>query len=291
MKQESLGSMLPPEARHIGRVLLEMGKLTPQQTAHILEVHQEEGLRFGQAAVRLGYLTEADLRHALAQQFSYSYLASNDSSLSPDLIAAYHPFSPAAEALRSLRSQLVLRWMAQGNKVVGLAGFDMRAATALFAANLAIVFSQLGERTLLIDANLRRPSLHDLFYTDNRQGLSDLLIGRCTEDCAQPISVLPGLALLSAGTPAPNPQELLSRAAFPQALERLAAAYDVVIVNTPPATDAADQQLIAARVRGMVLVAERHRSRWSELSQLQTQLEAAGAQIIGAVLDEGGRKK
>ncbi|GAA5785931.1 hypothetical protein GCM10007860_17760 [Chitiniphilus shinanonensis] len=289
MKQESVGSMLPPEASHIGKVLLEMGKLTPQQAEHVLDVHREEGLRFGEAAVKLGYLAEPDLRHALARQFSYSYLAPNDLSLGHELIAAYQPFSPAVEALRSLRSQLVLRWIAQGHKTIGLAGFDNGAPTGVFAANLAVVFSQLGERTLLIDADLRRPTLHELFRLDNRHGLSDLLAGRCGDECVTGIDALDGLSLLAAGTLPPNPQELLSRANFPLLLQRMVEQYDVVIVNTPPATDAADQQLIAARVRGMVLVTDRHRSRLRELTQLREQLEAAGAHVIGAVLNEGSR--
>ena len=191
-------------ARHsnIGQLLLQQGKLTASQAEKVLLAQQELGLRFGEAAVRLGFLSEQDIQEVLSRQFDYPCLTVGDPSLDSRLIAAYHNDSSQVEALRSLRSQLILRWVSGGNKTICVAGYENETAVGWLAANLAIVFSQLGERTLLIDANLRSPQQHQLFRLENRAGLADVLASRARLDCAQRIGHLLGLSVLTAGTPA-----------------------------------------------------------------------------------------
>ena len=145
--------------RVVGKLLLEAGKLNAADAERVLHLQQKENLRFGEAAIKLGLINETDLHHALANQFDYAYLTPGDGHFSPDLVAAYQPFSLQVERLRALRGQLMLRWFSIGHKALAITGIHPGDGASYLAANLAVVFSQLGERTLLIDADLRRPRL------------------------------------------------------------------------------------------------------------------------------------
>ena len=143
--------------RSIGVILIDSGRLSADNAERILRLQKEQGKRFGDAAIELGLLTEDDIRFALSSQFDYPYLPLGDSSLSHELVAAYKPFSPVVEQLRALRSQLMLRWFdaAAQRKSLAIVSPGAGEGRSFIAANLAIVFSQQGQRTLLIDANLR----------------------------------------------------------------------------------------------------------------------------------------
>ena len=107
-------------------------------------------------------------------------MPAGDASLSHELVAAYKPFSPVVEQLRALRSELMLRWFDEqpAHKAIAVMSEARGEGRSYIAANLAVVFSQLGGRTLLIDADLRKPSQHLLFGLENRIGLSTVLSGR-----------------------------------------------------------------------------------------------------------------
>ncbi|GGY15668.1 chain length determinant protein tyrosine kinase EpsG [Paludibacterium paludis] len=269
----------------IGQMLLNQGKLTPQQAEKVLLLQKEQDLRFGEAAIKLGFISETDLQRVLSSQFDYAFLSKDDRSLSENLLAAYQPHAEEVEALRSLRSQLMLRWMGDGNKAVAVASHNAGRANSWLAANLAVVFSQLGERTLLIDGNMRFPSQHEFFKLDNRQGLSDILAGRATLECANRIPNLLDLSVLTAGTPVPNPQELLTRASFAGLMDRAEVGFDVIILDTPPMELAADAQMIAARSRGVVLLADAGKSGVIALTRCRDQLATSGATVLGCVLN------
>src|SRR5690606_37321396 len=139
--------------------------------------------------------------------------------------------------------------------------------------------------TLLNDANLRQPELHRWFGIDNRQpGLSDLLAGRAR---ARPsaVPVLGPLWVLPAGTPAPNPQELLA-GRFKEQLHVLHQDFDVVLINTSPLGATYDAQLVAAHTGAALLVTRKHHSRLKYLEQVCANLESAGVRLLGAVLRE-----
>lgn len=187
---------LPPvseESKKVGHLLREAGKLTIADAGRVLEAQKTENLRFGEIAIRLGFINELDLRQALSQQFSIPIIAPDDAHFSADLVAAYRPAGSQIEQLRTMRGQLMLRWFSKGNRALVVAGIDAGDGASYLAANLAVVFSQLGERTLLIDADLRRPRQHTLFNLGNRPGLSDFLAGRCDASVAARIPAFPGL--------------------------------------------------------------------------------------------------
>jgi|SRR5450830_91208 len=273
-------------ASNIGRVLLDMGKITPENAEAVLRLQKEEGIRFGEAAMRLGFITEKDIQVVLARQFDYPYLHAADARFAPQLVAAFQPFSPQVEALRSVRSQLMLRWFAQGHRSLTVLALEPGDDGANLAANLAVVFSQLGERTLLVDGNLREPRQRGIFKLGQRAGLSDVLAGRADLDAIAPVDAFVSLSLLGAGTLPPNPQELLGRDTFQQTRETLERAYDVILYDAPPLTESADGLAIAARTGGVLLVARRHVTRYEEIAAAADRIGQVGASLLGTVLVE-----
>ena len=270
----------------IGRILLDQGKLSAQDAERVMRLQKEQNLRFGEAAIQLGLIAQADMQQALAQQFDYPYLAAGEGGYSQDLVAAYSPFSPQVESLRGLRSQLMLRWFALGNKALAMTAANAGDGASYLAANLAVVFSQLGERTLLIDANLRTPGVSGLFNLNGGKGLSDVLADRADLSAVVRIPAFVDLSVLPAGTLPPNPAELLSRTNLGDLLEALAGSYDVILLDTPPAQTASDFQAVAGRARGALVAVRKNHTRVNDVAGIKAMITSAGAEVVGAVVNE-----
>jgi protein-tyrosine kinase len=270
----------------LGKLLLDAGKLTEIDVNRVAVAQRQNNLRFGETAVRLGLVSHEDVARALAQQFRYPYVT-GESHLDPTLIAAHQPFSAAAEALRELRSQVLLRWSAEQRRSLAIISPRKRSGCSRLAANLAIVFAQLGERTLLIDANLRRPSQQALFGVPAGAGLSNLLAGRCElENVLKPVAPFDHLHVLCAGTQPPNPQELLGRMTFRYLLEAAPTHFDVVIVDTPPILEFADAQIVAASSGGCLMSARRHHTRLADMERARAKFARIPAVLLGTAIVE-----
>lgn len=274
--------------RLIGAILSESGRLLPEDVERILRLQREKGLRFGEAAVRLGILTPADVECALSRQFHYPYLARGETAVSEDVVAAYDPFSKQVEALRALRSQLALRWFDDdpARKSLVVVSAARKEGRSFIAANLAVVFSQLGERTLLIDADLRNSCQHRLFGLDNRVGLSAVLAGRAGAETILRIPSLPKLSVLPAGAPPPNPQELLAGPVFPQLLKQLAEQVDVILLDSPAASETADAQILSVRAGAAMIVARKNATRMWRVQGVTDSVVQARSTIVGTVLND-----
>lgn len=271
----------------IGELLVNTGKISELDVQRVITLQKQKKLRFGEAAQELGLLRAEDVERALAQQFDYPYVGERGSSLSPMLVTACEPFGTRAEAVRGLRSQLALRWFDDRRKTLAVAAPRAGGGSSVVAANLAIAFAQLGERVLLIDANLRRPMQHTLFGIGAVDGLSSLLAGRTAfRDSLRIVEPFTSLAILCAGAIPPNPHELLSAVGFSYLIETAPAAFDIVIVDCPPLLEYSDGQLIAARAAGCLLVARRHQTSLTDMEDAKQQLEPTGAAIVGAVLND-----
>lgn len=268
----------------IGGLLVASGKITAENAESALRMQRELGIRFGEAAKRMGLITEADIEQVLACQFDYPYLRKGESNYPDTLKAAYEPFSPQVEMLRAVRSQLMLRWFALGHRSLTIMGAGAGDGTSLLAANLAVVFSQLGERTLLVDANMRAPSQHQTFSLEARQGLSDVLAGRADFEVISKIDAFVALSVLNAGTLPPNPQELLSRSSFAAVNLELESLFDVVLYDAPAISTGSDGLAIAARTKGVLLVIRKNKTGLAEVQALQEQIKRSGAEVVGSVL-------
>ena len=167
MKTPSRCSAAPPRAtRTLGAILIDSGQLTPEDAERVLQLPEgaQPALRRGGGAPRPDQRSRhpvravAPVRLRLPAQDARAKRAGS----SDELVAAYQPFSPRVEQLRAIRSQLMLRWFdrAEERQVLTIVGAERGEGRSYLAANLAIVFSQLGERTLLVDADMRKPRQH-----------------------------------------------------------------------------------------------------------------------------------
>ena len=275
--------------RSMGAILIDSGRISADAAEQILRAQKEKGMRFGDAGLALGLLTNEDIQFALARQFDYPYVTATDSALSRDLVAAFKPFNSEVETLRALRSQLMLRWFDgdPARKCMAIVSPGRKEGRSYLAANLAIVTSQLGERTLLIDADLRYPVQHRLFGVQPRFGLSDILSERASPaDCVEKIASLRALSVLSAGAVPPNPQELLSRAQFSELLRKLSGDFDIIVIDTPASATTADAQIIAGRAGAALVLARRNMTSAPQLTRLVDDLGQGNAAVVGSVLTD-----
>lgn len=274
----------------IGALLVDSGRLSFEDAERIHDYQEKTGQLYGDAGVEMGLITPQDVRMALAIQFGHVAMP-RDSGLGSDLIAAWQPDSPAVEHLRSLRSQLMLRWFENDARHAALAVVSpgKSEGRSYITANLAVLFAQLGKRTLVVDADLRNPRQHRIFGVPGRTGLSAILAGRSGTDAIVEIKAVPGLAVLPAGTVPPNPQELLARNGLTKLLSSLRSSYDVILVDTPAAQRCADASTVAARCGAALLVACRDSSSMPAVATLTEELRQFGVTVVGAVLNGAGR--
>jgi chain length determinant protein tyrosine kinase EpsG len=278
----------PDRGRAIGAILVEQGRLHSQDVEEIQRFANSHGVRFGEAAVQLKRITERDIESAIAQQYNYPVLArGGEGGVADDLIAAYMPQSDAVEPLRALRSQIILRWFNSANRrVLAVTSAERGDGRSWLAANLATMFAQLGERTLLIDADMRHPRQHRIFNIDNSVGLSALLTGRAGREIARRIHPQLRLFVLPAGIIPPNPQELLARPVFDVILDHFAAQFSLVILDTPAACETADAQILAANAGNAVMIARRNCTPQAKLLAAMEMFTDTGVNVIGSVINE-----
>jgi protein-tyrosine kinase len=273
------------EQRLLGRILADLGHLKDRDIERILRLQRRRGLRFGEAARKLHLIKHSDLQQALAIQFGYPCLRAGEGHLSPQLVSAYRPFSPQGEALRDLRSQLLLRCFDTENSALAIISPRPGDGRSFAAANLAIAFAQWGRKTLLIDADLRAPQQHLLFNVDNRVGLSGILRGRPPDSAIKTVQYFGNLDVLPAGSPPPNPLELVGRPEFRRLINDAQETHDVVLLDTPAAASCADAQVIATQAGSALIIARTDFSRLDELQELLDRVSSSGAQVVGAALN------
>lgn len=283
VKLQSVQDYAPADTR-IGALLVRSGALEEADIAKVLEFSEKRDLQFGEAAIRLRLVSKSDVAYALAQQFDYPYLLPGVGDFDKELVAAYKPFTPRVEALRALRMQLMFRWFAAGHSALAVVSAGAGEGRTYLAANLAIVFSQLGDRTLLLDANLLQPRLHTVFRVDNKVGLSAALVGRTDGELnVQKVPHFANLWVLPAGAVPPNPDELLARNEYEAILQRLSREYDIILIDTPPGDSGIGAETIAYRCGGALLVAHRDHSKLAAVKKFKDRISAR-AELVGSVL-------
>jgi chain length determinant protein tyrosine kinase EpsG len=179
----------------------------------------------------------------------------------------------------------MLRWFRDDKKTLAIVSPSNGEGRSYLIANLAIVFAQLGERTLLIDGNLRQPRQQQLFNMGNCLGLSDFLVNRVDTTVIKEIPELPNLSVLTAGTIPPNPLEIIGRG-LNNCLEKLSSQYDVILLDTPAVSQGSDVQLLARAAGGALLLARQHETRLADMEAMKTFLEKSGVVCVGAVMSD-----
>lgn len=275
--------------RSIGSIISETRNLSGEQVDQILRYQREKGVRFGEAAIALGFASADDVLFALAQQFHYPYAPEERRKLNPELVTMNQPFSVQAEAFRAIRSQVTSRVFAEGDvqrRALAVVSTDSGDGKTYFAANLAVTLAQLGGRTLLVDADMRGPRQHEVFGLENNAGLSGILSGRAESKVVQQAQGIPSLFVLPVGITPPNPLELVERPAFGLLLRELTAKFDHVIVDTPASAHGSDAAVIAARCGAALVIARRNESRVGALQDLVATLADTPAKLAGVVMND-----
>ncbi len=205
------------------------------------------------------------------------------------LLAAKDPKSPLAEAVRSLRTSLVFSTAEGAPRIMHVTSSGPGEGKTTSATSIAITFAQAGGKVLMIDADLRAPSLHRVFGLPNALGLTNYLAGDTKPaDIAQPTQVT-RLFTITSGPLPPNPVELLSSAKMLDLLSLASERFDYVILDGPPVIGLADALVLANLAKGTIFVVDAGRTRYGALEGAVKRLRAANATILGAVLDRFGR--
>ncbi|MFN2270684.1 MAG: CpsD/CapB family tyrosine-protein kinase [Anaerolineae bacterium] len=204
----------------------------------------------------------------------------------PDLITLTDPRSPASEAYRTLHTNLTFAALDAPLKtlVVTTAAPDDEKGKIL--ANLAITMAQSEQRIILVEADLRRPSLHDIFGVAGEPGLTTMIVDETTLD-NPPLAEtsVPNLWLLPSGPLPPNPSDLLGSQKMEQAIAALTSRADVVIFDAPPVVSATDAVVLGTKVDGVLLVASAGRTKREHAQRAKDLLERVHIRIVGTVLN------
>jgi len=158
------------------------------------------------------------------------------------------------------------------------------------AVNLALAYAQAGKKTLLIDADMRKPSLHHVLQVANHAGLSDAIrdLSKAMSHIRDP--GIPDLHVLPSGRTPYNPSELLASEAFTKLLEMLERKYDVILIDTPPVLSAMDAKVVASKCDGAVLVIQQGKVKREDGRKVIEELQGAGARLFGVALNKMNSK-
>jgi polysaccharide biosynthesis transport protein len=203
-----------------------------------------------------------------------------------ELVTQVRPQSQMAESYRALRTSLLLSNLGSPPKVIMVTSALPQEGKTTTSINCAVVLAQKGVRVLLIDADLRRPSIHKTLGMGPRSGLSNVLTGSSTlEQTVTRTAVLPNLYILPAGTPPPNPAELLASTNMRDVLAQLREQYDHIVVDTPPSLSVTDAVVLSPRADAVVLVIRSGQTTKQALRRARDILAQVNAKVIGVLLN------
>lgn len=200
-----------------------------------------------------------------------------------ELITLTDPRSPASEAYRTLRTNLSFYGVDEPIRTLVVTSAAPDEGKSTTVANLAVTMAQSGRRTILVDCDLRRPALHELFDVSNDAGLTTTVLDESAPPHLQDSGV-PGLSLLASGPKPPNPADLLGSVRFDRVLGDLAAQADIVLIDAPPVIGVTDAVVLGARADGVLLVISAGKTRREHAERAKELLEAARVRIVGVAL-------
>jgi protein-tyrosine kinase len=286
-------------------------QLSSEAAEKIYEVMETTGMSFPEAALHLGFIREQEVaadvlqgdvlsgRTKLRHQPGLIETALNRLSTKRDLVlrqgsevtpgpklqASFDASNARNEKMRALRTELLLMSNASsGANVFTVLSAEGGEGRSQLCAELAISFSQLGRRTLLVDADMRNPRQHELFGSNNEFGLSQA-ISQNTRPYLHPVKGLVSMFLLTAGMIPANPLELLSDGRFDKLLNDWRREYEFILIDTPPVTRFADAVAIATMVGRAIIVSRAKVTSYKSTRDMMRRLETTRAQVLGGVIN------
>jgi polysaccharide biosynthesis transport protein len=209
------------------------------------------------------------------------------STIQDNLVAGSHSQQPFAEAYRVLRTNVQFSTIDSPGQTLLVTSANPGEGKSTTAANLALVMAQAGKKVILVDSDLRRPSLHRLFGLSNGQGLTNLLLSTPSSvDGYAQRTQFENLAVVTSGPLPPNPSELLASRRLDSLLDSLKTQAEMVILDSPPALPVADACIIASKVDGTMLVVDSSRTRSEALRRATEALTKSKTRMLGAVLNK-----
>lgn len=292
--------------QEISEALVLLYKLPEEAIDNIRQAKLALGIEFTEAALHTGLVTQRELEAALdwvrrrgmnegrsiieealrRRPNPNALVVWEGEKLNPgkQLILAHDPYCERSEAIRSLRTELLMR--TNGRR--GAAMFALLSPTSgegrsQLSAELAIAFAQLGSRTLLVDADMRQPRQHLLFGADNSVGLAQALVD-IKQNRLYGINGVQHMSLLTSGTLPPNPLELLSGNRFDRLVAEWRRSYEFVVIDTPPAARFSDGFAIATVAGNVVVLGRTNSTSYSAMTELRRKLDTTNAFVVGAVM-------
>jgi capsular exopolysaccharide synthesis family protein len=199
------------------------------------------------------------------------------------LVMVQAPRSAAAEAYRTLSTNIQFSSLDRDVRTLLVTSVGPDEGKSIVLANLAITMAEGGRRIVMVDCDLRHPSLHQIFGLPDQPGLTTMMLNESLAPALQGTSVA-NVGLVAAGPLPPNPAELISSERFARVLASIGADADVVLVDAPPVSAVTDATILATRVDGVLLVVDSGRTRRDTARRATEQLQRVGARLLGAVL-------
>lgn len=202
-----------------------------------------------------------------------------------DLVTVAQPNSPAAEAYRTLRTNIQFASLDRPVRSLLVTSSAADEGKTTILANLAVTFAHAGTRTLLVDCDLRRPALHTLFGVDNALGFTSLVLESGFDRPPIRPTEVENLSILPSGPLPPNPADFLGSARVERTLAALQTEADMLLFDAPPAIAVTDAAMLARRVDGVLLVVSAGRTKREHALKAKANLEKVGANLLGVVLN------
>lgn len=187
------------------------------------------------------------------------------------------------ESYKAARSNIMFSLSADDDKLFAVTSYSKGEGKSTVSSNLAISFSKMEKRVLLVDCDLRRPNIHNIFKLENKSGLSNIIGKMVTFEEVVHREVLPNLDIITSGTIPPNPSELLCSPRFINMIKRLYEDYDYIIFDTPPIGVVADALLLKDLVAGFVIVIRERSTTHGDVQNVLESVKLADTKILGFI--------
>ena len=286
--EKAKGSAVSADAELLAeRQLIEANNLDEKRVARVRALQQRFNISFAEAALAMGMVRRKEFLNALAKGFQYTVFGSPErqAGFSDELVIGFEAFGEKAEEIRSIRTSLVSKLTSIDTNSVAFVSPASQLGSSYVCANIALSFAQTGARTLIVDANLRKPRLGQMFGLErNTAGLVETVTSQ-TETLENVAEVAPNLFVLPSGKAPPNPQELLSSIGFVRLVEVFSRDFALVFYDTTSTEHCADGLIVARRAGSAVIIARRHQTSLKDIGALASSLRNQNCEIVGSILN------
>lgn len=288
ISQPGLGRKIAPNPYQVFTAAGLLGALLGVGLAYLAEISDKSFRTPLEIRRRLGLPVIGHIPFMAADEKAQSLVATGAATLDPMLITYYQSNSIGSEAYRGVRTALYFSTQGVGHQVIQVTSPNVSDGKSTLAANLAVSIAQSGKKTVLLDADFRKPRAHKIFNVPAQVGLASVIAGQAPISSAVQQSVIDNLSIMPCGPRPVNPAELLTQPEFKKVLEELRQQYDFVIVDTPPILVVTDPSVVAPRVDGVVLCIRVTKNGRPYAERAKEVLASINANVLGVVVNGFG---